>query len=160
AALEPRRNPSIPLPADIYPNRRNSAGVDLADPLVREPLLADLRKLEGREWAAVPTVLAEPSPVARKDRREGENARAIRSPQDTDSIVGLSLDATPADVDLMLARAVAAQPGWDALGGTARAELLIRASDLFEAHTAELISLCQRERSEERRVGKACRWRW
>ena len=145
AALEPRRNPSIPLPADIYPNRRNSAGVDLADPLVREPLLADLRKLEGREWAAVPTVLAEPSPVARKDRREGENARAIRSPQDTDSIVGLSLDATPADVDLMLARAVAAQPGWDALGGTARAELLIRASDLFEAHTAELISLCQRE---------------
>jgi RHH-type proline utilization regulon transcriptional repressor/proline dehydrogenase/delta 1-pyrroline-5-carboxylate dehydrogenase len=59
--------------------------------------------------------------------------------------VGQSLDATPADIDLMLARAEAAQPAWDALGGTARAQLLVKASDLFEAHTAELISLCQRE---------------
>src|SRR5690606_30324630 len=30
-------------------------------------------------------------------------------------------------------------------GGAARAELLIKASDLFEARTAEFISLCQRE---------------
>src|SRR5690606_10856476 len=76
-------------------------------------------------------------------RGEGET-REICSPQDG-TIVGETLDATAADIDLMLARAEAAQPGWDALGGTARAELLIRASDLFEAHTAELISLCQRE---------------
>ncbi|MBO0750432.1 MAG: proline dehydrogenase family protein, partial [Porphyrobacter sp.] len=42
AAFEPRRNPAIPLPADIFPGRKNSRGVDLADPLVREPLLAEL----------------------------------------------------------------------------------------------------------------------
>ena len=135
AALEPKRSPSIPLPADLYPNRRNSAGVDLADPLVREPLLAELRNLEGREWAAVPTVIARP---------ERGEARTVRSPQD-DTVLGQSLDATPADVDLMLSRAVAAQPEWDALGGAARSDRLIRASDLFEAHTAELISLCRRE---------------
>src|SRR5688572_6061755 len=58
AALEPKRNPSIPLPADIYPNRRNSAGIDLADPTVRGPLLAKLETLESREWAAAPTALA------------------------------------------------------------------------------------------------------
>lgn len=45
AALSPRRNPAIPLPADIFPGRRNSAGIDLADPLVREPLLAELAQL-------------------------------------------------------------------------------------------------------------------
>jgi len=45
----------------------------------------------------------------------------------------------------MLIRAEAAQPAWDALGGSARAELLIKASDLFEAHSAEIVSLCQRE---------------
>src|SRR5690606_31357866 len=76
-ALEPRRNPSIPLPPDICPNRRNSAGVDLADPLVRKPLLARLKSLESREWAAVPTVLATDIPFA--DRAE---TREIRSPQD------------------------------------------------------------------------------
>ncbi|HEY6817473.1 MAG TPA: bifunctional proline dehydrogenase/L-glutamate gamma-semialdehyde dehydrogenase PutA [Croceibacterium sp.] len=166
AALEPRRNPSIPLPADIYPNRRNSAGIDLADPTVREPLLAALKSLETRDWAAVPTVIAQPKPSPLQGRGwgEGESRNAadgpspptpspegegethdIRSPQDNGLVAGQSLDATPADVDLMLARAEAAQPAWDALGGSARAALLIKASDLFEAHSAELISLCQRE---------------
>ncbi len=49
AALSPRRNPAIPLPRDIFPERVNSAGADLADPLVRVPLLAELAAL-----AAVP----------------------------------------------------------------------------------------------------------
>jgi RHH-type proline utilization regulon transcriptional repressor/proline dehydrogenase/delta 1-pyrroline-5-carboxylate dehydrogenase len=156
AALGPRRNPSIPLPADIYPNRRNSAGIDLADPLVREPLLAELNALEGREWAAVPTVISRPSTSSGR-AGEGSNpksahaelveARAVRSPR-SGIVVGHSLDATPADVDVMLARAEAAHPAWDALGGAERAALLIKASDLFEAHAAEIISLCQREASK------------
>jgi RHH-type proline utilization regulon transcriptional repressor/proline dehydrogenase/delta 1-pyrroline-5-carboxylate dehydrogenase len=160
AALEPKRNPAIPLPAQIFPGRRNSAGVDLADPLVREPLLAKLQSLEAREWAAVPTVLARPSTGSgrtgegiepatsesepRSVRAELVEARIVRSPQDG-TTVGQALDASAADVDLAFTRAVAAQPGWDALGGHARAELLDRAADLFEANTAEFISLCQRE---------------
>ena len=38
AQLDPYRNPTIPLPEDIFPGRKNSAGIDLADPLVLEPL--------------------------------------------------------------------------------------------------------------------------
>src|SRR3954453_14591995 len=38
--LEPRRNPKIILPRDVFgAARHNSAGVDLSDPLVRESLL-------------------------------------------------------------------------------------------------------------------------
>src|SRR6476660_8081885 len=56
-ALEPKRNPKIVLPRDVFgPNRRNSAGVDLSDPLVREPLLARLQALENRNWTAKPTL--------------------------------------------------------------------------------------------------------
>ena len=135
AALEPRRNPGIPLPVDIFPGRKNSHGVDLADPLVREPLLAELRKLDGREWAAAPTVLA---------NAKGE-VRDIRSPQDNSEVVGQALYSSPPDIDLAFSRAVGAQFGWDALGGMARAALLDRAADLYEAHTSEFISLCQRE---------------
>ena len=52
AALEPKRNPAIPLPDAIFgAARRNSAGVDLSDPLVREPLLGRLDALEARLWA-------------------------------------------------------------------------------------------------------------
>ena len=135
AALEPRRNPAIPLPADIFPDRKNSHGVDLADPLVRVPLLAELRSLDGRKWAAAPTVLA----------GKGGETHEVRSPQDNSEVVGQVLYAGAKDIDLAFSRAVAAQFGWDALGGAARAQLLDCAADLYEAHTAEFISLCQRE---------------
>jgi RHH-type proline utilization regulon transcriptional repressor/proline dehydrogenase/delta 1-pyrroline-5-carboxylate dehydrogenase len=135
AALKPRRNPTIPLPANIFPDRRNSKGVDLADPLVREPLLAELRALENREWAAAPTVLA----------GKGGETHEVRSPQDNGAVVGQALYASARDIDLAFSRAVAAQFGWDVLGGMVRAQLLDRAADLYEAHTPEFISLCQRE---------------
>ena len=38
------------------PARRNSAGVDLSDPLVREPLLERLKALEARSWTAKPGI--------------------------------------------------------------------------------------------------------
>ena len=133
--LKPRRNPAIPLPADIFPDRRNSKGVDLADPLVREPLLAQLQALHSREWAAAPTVLA----------GKGGATHPIRSPQDNSKIVGQVLYARTKDIDLAFSRAAAAQFGWDSLGGAARAARLERAADLYEAHTSEFISLCQRE---------------
>jgi len=135
ARLEPRRNPAIPLPANIFPDRKNSKGVDLADPLVREPLLTELRKLDAREWAAAPTVLT----------GKGGAALEIRSPQDNGEVVGQALYASTKDIDLAFLRATAAQFGWDMRGGVARAALLERAADLYEAHTAEFISLCQRE---------------
>jgi RHH-type proline utilization regulon transcriptional repressor/proline dehydrogenase/delta 1-pyrroline-5-carboxylate dehydrogenase len=135
AATEPRRNPTIPLPADIFPGRVNSAGVDLADATVREPLLAELEVLERKEWAAAPTALA----------GKGGEPHEIRSPQDTAQVVGQALYASAADAELMIGRAVAAQPAWDALGGAERAAILERAADLFEAHTAEFLSLCRRE---------------
>jgi RHH-type proline utilization regulon transcriptional repressor/proline dehydrogenase/delta 1-pyrroline-5-carboxylate dehydrogenase len=135
AALEPKRNPTIPLPANIFPGRANSAGVDLADPLVCEPLLVGLEALEAREWAAAPTALA----------GKGGAVREVRSPHDAEHVVGQVLYARAADVELMIGRAVAAQPAWDALGGAERAAILERAADLFEAHTPEFLSLCRRE---------------
>lgn len=129
AALSPKRNPAIPLPGQIFRNRSNSAGVDLADPLVREPLLERLSKLEARQWTA---------------GHKGD-AIAITSPHDRSRQVGTMHVATPAEVAEAISRAEAAQPAWNALGGEARAALLDKAADLFEAHTDEILSLCQRE---------------
>ena len=133
AALTPRRNPAIPLPGAIFGKRQNSAGVDLSDPLVLGPLLDKLKALESRQWAAEPTFGGTGAVVN------------VTSPHDPARIVGTRRDATAADVDAAFARAAAIQPGWDALGGEARALLLENAADLFEAHTAEFLSLCQRE---------------
>ena len=132
-ALTPKRNPKIVLPTDLFGvARRNSAGVDLSDPLVREPLLERLKKLEARSWTAKPGI------------GKGEG-RAIVSPHDHRVTVGTTFEATAAEVDRMASAGHAAQVDWDALGGEARAKLLERAADLYEEHAEEFFSLCIRE---------------
>lgn len=135
AGLSPRRNPAIPLPADIFGQRRNSAGIDLSDPTVREPLMTRLAALESVQWQAAPTFpAATPGEIA-----------PITMPHDLAQVVGTRRDATAEEVEAAFTRAAAIQPGWDALGGEARALLLEEAAELFEAHTDEFLSLCQRE---------------
>ncbi|MEL7446870.1 MAG: bifunctional proline dehydrogenase/L-glutamate gamma-semialdehyde dehydrogenase PutA [Pseudomonadota bacterium] len=132
---EPYRNPAIPLPTEIFGARDNSAGVDLADPLLVQPLEAKLAELSATLWHAEPTFAADDA---------GEIA-PITSPHDLAHQVGTRRDATAVEVDDAISRAVAIQPGWDALGGEKRALLLEEAANLFEANTPELLSLCQRE---------------
>jgi RHH-type proline utilization regulon transcriptional repressor/proline dehydrogenase/delta 1-pyrroline-5-carboxylate dehydrogenase len=133
AALQPKRNPKIVLPTELFGRqRRNSAGVDLSDPLVREPLLERLKALESRTWTAKPGL------------GKGE-ARAIVSPYDHRITVGTTFEATADDVDRMVRAGYAAQVEWDSLGGEKRARLLERAADLYEEHAEEFFSLCTRE---------------
>jgi RHH-type transcriptional regulator, proline utilization regulon repressor / proline dehydrogenase / delta 1-pyrroline-5-carboxylate dehydrogenase len=132
-AIRPKRNPKIVLPTDLFGSeRRNSAGCDLSDPLIREPLLERLTKLEGQIWTAKPTL------------GKGK-ARAVTSPQDRRVNIGIVHEATAAEVDRMVRAGHDAQQDWDALGGEARAKLLDRTADLYEQHREEFYSLCIRE---------------
>ena len=81
-ALQSKRNPKIPLPSDLFgAGRRNSAGVDLCDPLVREPLIQRLKALEARSWTAKPGI------------GKGKG-RSIVSPHDHRITVGTTFEAT------------------------------------------------------------------
>ncbi|HEX8938146.1 MAG TPA: bifunctional proline dehydrogenase/L-glutamate gamma-semialdehyde dehydrogenase PutA [Sphingomicrobium sp.] len=132
-ALEPKRNPKIILPRDVFGSeRRNSAGLDLSDSLEREPMLERLKALESRSWTAKPTLGT-------------GRARAVTSPQDRRVEVGTVFEASAEDVDRMARAGHAAQVEWDALGGEARARLLVRTADLYEEHREEFYSLCIRE---------------
>jgi RHH-type proline utilization regulon transcriptional repressor/proline dehydrogenase/delta 1-pyrroline-5-carboxylate dehydrogenase len=135
AALVPQRNPAIPLPGDIFPGRCNSAGTDLADPLVREPLLDRLAVVQHRRWQA--------SPDFRSALPDG--AAQIRSPQNSADLVGAVHHASSADIDLAIGQGLAVQPAWDGLDGETRAVLLERAADLYEEHRDAILSLCIRE---------------
>ena len=94
--------------------------------------LSDLTELH---WRAEPTFPAE----------EAGELAPVTMPHDLSSEVGTRRDTTQEEVDAAFERAAAIQPGWDALGGEKRAALLEEAADLFEAHTDEFLSLCQRE---------------
>ncbi|WP_395000656.1 bifunctional proline dehydrogenase/L-glutamate gamma-semialdehyde dehydrogenase PutA [Sphingomonas sp.] len=134
SAMTPKRNAAIALPSAIFgKGRRNSAGCDLSDPLVREPLLDRLRSLETRNWNAKPTM------------GQGRTPRAVISPFDTQLVVGHVSEADAAAVDAAARAASPAQHDWDALGGVERARLLDLAANLFEARRELFYSLCIRE---------------
>ncbi|GAA4038731.1 bifunctional proline dehydrogenase/L-glutamate gamma-semialdehyde dehydrogenase PutA [Sphingomonas rosea] len=130
-AMQPRRNPAIPCPGEMFGSaRRNSSGCDLTDPTILEPLLGRLSVLETKRWTA----------------GQGTGPRtAVTSPFNHDLVVGEAIEATTADIDAMLRRAAAAQQGWDLAGGEARARLLDRTADLFEERREDFYSLCIRE---------------
>ena len=77
---------------------------------------------------------------------EGQGpVRPIVSPHDNRLKLGSVHEASEASVAKAMASAAAAQEDWDRLGGEARATILDRAADLYEANTELLMALLVRE---------------
>ncbi len=130
-------NPRFPLPAALYGDeRRNSAGLSLADPAALAALAEGMDLAWAREWLAAPVVGGKT--VAGEPRR-------IADPSDRRRSAGSVIEADEAALERALALAAAAAPGWDAAPAETRAACLDRAADLFEAHRTELMALCVRE---------------
>ncbi len=135
--LKEKPHPRIPLPAAIYgPQRRNSAGIDLTDVTRLVPLAEAMTRAAGQEWRAQPLI---------GGAAQGGKARPILDPSDRRRRVGEVAEADPAAVDRALARAVRAQPEWNAAGAEARARCLEKAADLLERNHAGLMALAVRE---------------
>ncbi len=138
-------NPRIPLPRDLYPDRVNSSGIDLAD------------------RATAPSLLAA---IHRRGNRATKGGRQIRSPADRRILVGAIDDATPTDIEVRLDVLARGWWDWDAAGGVQRAAVLERAADLIEASREELLFLLAREGgktlsdgiAELREAADHCRW--
>jgi RHH-type proline utilization regulon transcriptional repressor/proline dehydrogenase/delta 1-pyrroline-5-carboxylate dehydrogenase len=136
-ALQRKAHPRIPLPRLIFGSARlNSLGVNLPDPLEREPLLREVRASAGRRWDAVP--------LTHREVRGGEPTPVLNPARRSD-VVGSVRRAEPAEVTSAIDAAVAAQPQWNAAGAVQRAAILTRAGELFEAKLPELVTLVARE---------------
>ncbi len=130
-------HPAIPRPVDLFgPERRNSAGLDLAD----LGAVAALRR-------AMVTALARPAlatPMIDGRERAG-TARPIADPADHDRTAGEVLEATAADVADAVSAAVRGQDDWDQRGAHARAAILERLADSLERDQPHLMALLTRE---------------
>ena len=136
-ALETIPHPRIPTPKALFGEERlNSRGVNLADP-------QELSKLAKAMQAA----LAQPRsavPIVGGHQRTGQ-ARAVHDPADHRRVLGEAQWASPELALEALALAARAQPSWNSAGAAARATMLERTAELFEANAAELLALCVRE---------------
>jgi RHH-type proline utilization regulon transcriptional repressor/proline dehydrogenase/delta 1-pyrroline-5-carboxylate dehydrogenase len=122
-AAGPGPHPRIPRPANIYGDRKNSAGIDLTSVAARARLTDAVASLELPTMGDVP----------------------LTSPADASRIVGYASEATTAEIDAAFAAARKAQPAWDAAGGPARAVTLRAMADALEAHRERLIAICAAE---------------
>jgi len=126
-------HPRLPVPAALYPDRRNSAGVDLGNPLEVQALREEL------------AARSAPKSAASGKGASAPGTHAITNPADRRIQVGLSRDASPAQISAAFDAAAAAQAAWDRAGGEARASCLEKAGNLFEARRADLHALLVRE---------------
>jgi RHH-type proline utilization regulon transcriptional repressor/proline dehydrogenase/delta 1-pyrroline-5-carboxylate dehydrogenase len=129
-------HPRIPSPGALFDDRVNSAGINLPNRDVTAELLTAMDEAAGREYHAVPVVAG---------KREKGGALDSVNPARRQDVVGTVEQATADMVDASITAAVKAQVGWDREGGPARAEVLERVADLFEANGPELMALCVRE---------------
>ena len=131
---QPGPHPRIPLPRDMYGDRRNSEGLDLSIESVRKELRADLAALRDGDGRPV---------INGASTTEG-SSETVRNPLDL-SEIGQSAEAGKAQIEAAFAAAAHAQPDWDARGGAARAQILRAMADALEVHRGRLIALAVRE---------------
>jgi RHH-type proline utilization regulon transcriptional repressor/proline dehydrogenase/delta 1-pyrroline-5-carboxylate dehydrogenase len=129
-------HPRLAVPSALYPDRRNSAGVDFGDPRALAALAAELTDRAGREYTAGPIL---------NGRLTAGEGRPILNPANHGDRVGAARDASAADIVAAFHAASSAQPDWNAAGGGARAACLERAADLLESQRAQAVALLVRE---------------
>jgi RHH-type proline utilization regulon transcriptional repressor/proline dehydrogenase/delta 1-pyrroline-5-carboxylate dehydrogenase len=139
ATLADKANPLIPLPTDLFlPERKNSLGLPLWDDRERRPLLRSMQEVLAAPASANPI-------VAGDEIETGNEVAWITSPHDRKVVVGTCRTASAETIDQALAAAGAAAVSFDRLGGEARAVMLERTADLFEADRTGLMALMVRE---------------
>ena len=139
AAGERGAVPAIqPPPLLLAPERPNSEGLALFESTVRAPLLAEIGKALAAPFTAGPVVDG-------KVATGGASVREVASPHDIDHVIGTVADASAGDVEQAIRSAEAALHAWDRRGGPARAQILERAADLFEASRPRLMAAIVRE---------------
>ncbi len=130
---------AVPLPRDIYlPARQVAGGLALTEASVRTALVAEMTAALDQSFEAGPI-------IAGKVTTGGTSASLITCPHDRREHIGTSCITTPAQANMAIDSALAAQSAWDTRGGAGRAEILENAAELFERDRARLMAVIVRE---------------
>ena len=129
-------HPAIRAPEWLFTPRENSQGWNVNEPASVAPLIEAREAWRQTRWQAGPMIAAPTTDTP---------PRIAINPADPDDIVGEVRDATNADVAAALAAAHAGFPDWTARTPAARAKVLRRAADLYEANGVELMAIATRE---------------
>jgi len=127
----------LPLPVSIYGDqRRNSQGLNLGDPLVKQQIRQALDELARKQHQAIPWI---------NGKTYHGKLQTIVSPHNSNEIVGEVVYGDQKAVSDALDAAMAGFESWQACLAKQRAACLLKAADLMEQQRMGLVSLCVRE---------------
>ncbi|MFO1255709.1 MAG: trifunctional transcriptional regulator/proline dehydrogenase/L-glutamate gamma-semialdehyde dehydrogenase [Sphingomonadaceae bacterium] len=121
------RHDGIDLPRDLYPDRRNSAGIDLSSEIELADLARGLEESTRIEWTA----------------GASGSKRQVLNPADHRDVVGTVCELGRADVPAAMKRAAGSD--WGQTPVETRAAALEQAADAFQQRMPVLIGLAVRE---------------
>ena len=127
---------SIASPADIFPERRNSAGLDLADDDLLAELEAELKRSAAVKWRAAPALASGSATGA---------PQPVCNPANKSDIVGEVIEATVDEVRQAARDAQAFSGEWANTPAETRAQMLEKAADLMQQRMTALIGILIRE---------------
>lgn len=127
---------TIKQPGSLYKNRKNSTGFDLANS--SQLLLIDEQRAlwKTHQWQAHPLLL---------NKTSSAPPREVSNPAQTDDVIGTIEDASNEDIETAIGSAVKAVPEWRGRSPQERAEILLRAAELYESAFGEFSGLLARE---------------
>jgi RHH-type transcriptional regulator, proline utilization regulon repressor / proline dehydrogenase / delta 1-pyrroline-5-carboxylate dehydrogenase len=126
----------IVAPEQLYTNRKNSIGFDLANSSQLDKLDAERDQWKTHTWHAHPLLL---------EKSASQSPRQIFNPALPTDEVGTVEDTAASDIETAITHAVAQTSNWSGLSVADRADCLNKAADLFEAAFGEFAALLIRE---------------
>ena len=136
---EKKHHPKIPLPQNIYGERRkNSTGIDFNDPEAVKTLLNNIqRDFKTKEYEAFPF-------ISGKKFLSGSGHQKI-NPAERSDFVGRVYDSNSELIEQAFQTAQLGHQIWSLTPSPQRADILENIANALEENRAELISFCVRE---------------
>lgn len=130
-------NHKIPLPTQIFSDRKNSLGLNMNIHSQADDFIAAVHQYRDKQWQG--------GPIVNGDVIDAHHRVAIFSPQENERQIGVINWGDKALAEQALNSANAAYRRWRDTDVEVRAKALEKLADLLEANRNELIALCSLE---------------
>ena len=142
-AFDTLNNTKIPLPPAVFPERKNSYGVNIDIESEAHQFEEQVKGFLTNQWTAGPVINGES--LAESMIKADQNVEQVTAPYDRRINVGQVAFANLDHVSAAITGADAAFADWNATSVETKAAALERLADLMEEKLAELVAICHQE---------------
>ncbi|MEZ8039012.1 bifunctional proline dehydrogenase/L-glutamate gamma-semialdehyde dehydrogenase PutA [Vibrio sp. 1F263] len=142
-AFDTLHNTKIPLPPAVFPERKNSYGVNIDIESEAHQFEEQVKSFLNNQWTAGPVINGES--LAESMIKAEQNVEQVTAPYDRRINVGQVAFANLDHVSAAITGADAAFADWNATSVETKAAALDKLADLMEDNLAELVAICHQE---------------